>query len=612
MQNNKKKQYLKRLYLNLGFMLVAVLLVYFTASASIQLLKNNISNKAHQEQTADILTKVDQYEQAIKKGDYQKARQLLESVENSNEDDRYDRYISEMTRKLVDDYNLVCQSLYGETVNDNIASRVKGLKIFGDQITGLLEESIDNHYNSFISLQSDYQPTINFLKNAMLFELYEDKLSTYIATVEELNGTRQDYQRGVNFMERGEYADAILYLQSVPESDVQFYTDAQKRIEECNDAIVKDYLENAQTFMDKGRYQDALILLNNAKNYYPDNTELQQKINYCESRLSEMNIYEGTIYHLFFNSLIVYPELAFDGDYKSDGYNKDMVTKEEFKKVLNQLYQRNFVLVDVQDLFETYQDGDQTFVRKRTLYLPKGKKPLILSIGDVSYYENWKGDGFANRLILDDQGKVATVTMTPEGSESITYDGDIMPIVDTFVEEHPDFSYLGAKGIIAVTGYEGILGYRTNLIDAPNYETVRAEAKGVADALKSSGWKFANHSYSHNEDFADGIFDLAILQYDVERWKREVESITGSTNIYITPFGYQVNTATDKYDYLTSQGYEVISGIGENPYHVITDKALIIHRQTVNGFNMYENPGMFSSLFDVASVIDTTRPLYSE
>mgnify|MGYP000718429092 FL=1 len=34
----------------------------------------------------------------------------------------------------------------------------------------------------------------------------------------------------------------------------------------------------------------------------------------------------------------------------------------------------------------------------------------------------------------------------------------MVPLIDRFVEEHPDFSYRGAKGIVALTGYNGILG----------------------------------------------------------------------------------------------------------------------------------------------------------
>ena len=39
---------------------------------------------------------------------------------------------------------------------------------------------------------------------------------------------------------------------------------------------------------------------------------------------------------------------------------------------------------------------------------------------------------------------------------------DVLTILEDFIEAHPDFSYRGARGTIAVTGYNGIFGYRTS------------------------------------------------------------------------------------------------------------------------------------------------------
>ena len=44
-----------------------------------------------------------------------------------------------------------------------------------------------------------------------------------------------------------------------------------------------------------------------------------------------------------------------------------------------------------------------------------------------------------------------------DGSVS-TGDYDMVPLIDTFVKEHPDFSYHGRKGILAMTGYDGCSG----------------------------------------------------------------------------------------------------------------------------------------------------------
>ena len=71
------------------------------------------------------------------------------------------------------------------------------------------------------------------------------------------------------------------------------------------------------------------------------------------------------------------------------------------------------------------------------------------------------GDGFATKLIVDEEGKIRNEYVEDDGSISVG-DYDMVPLIDRFVEEHPDFSYRGAKGIVALTGYNGILGYRTD------------------------------------------------------------------------------------------------------------------------------------------------------
>ena len=120
------------------------------------------------------------------------------------------------------------------------------------------------------------------------------------------------------------------------------------------------------------------------------------------------------------------------------------------------------------------------------------------------------GDGFATKLVLDENGQVKNEYKNDDGSVSVG-DYDLVPLLDTFVAEHPDFSYHGRKGIIALTGYNGILGYRTDIAyktgenldeqyQVPwlaahpdfDYDQECADAKAVADAMKANGWEFAS------------------------------------------------------------------------------------------------------------------------
>ena len=197
--------------------------------------------------------------------------------------------------------------------------------------------------------------------------------------------------------------------------------------------------------------------------------------------------YEGEIRHIFFHSLIVYPEMVFaDRETPMGGYNAGFSEKAELEKILPQLYERGYVLYDLNECYETV-DGK---MQRKEILLPAGKMPLILSVDDVAYAY---GDGYARRLFVDDTGALLYEVPNPSGGVDIVLDGDVMGVVDAFVAEHPDFSWNGHKGTIALTGFQGAFGY-------PSYDdpACQAEIKKVADALRADGWSFASHSYTHN------------------------------------------------------------------------------------------------------------------
>ena len=162
--------------------------------------------------------------------------------------------------------------------------------------------------------------------------------------------------------------------------------------------------------------------------------------------------WDGIVEHLFFHPVVAYPELAFDGDSQSDGIDDWMVTVDEYDKILQSVYDRG----------ESTDANGQPVMVRNTLYLPEGKKPLILSYDDVNYYDYMLKDGFTYKLIIGDDGLIWSYGLDPQGNEVVSQDLDAITILDKFVREHPDFSPFGAKGSLSLTGYQGILGYRTN------------------------------------------------------------------------------------------------------------------------------------------------------
>jgi hypothetical protein len=324
-----------------------------------------------------------------------------------------------------------------------------------------------------------------------------------------------------------------------------------------------------------------------------------------EQNRPELYKYQGKIYNIFFHSLIVYPQLAFDGDINSDLYKKYMVTRDEFNKILAGLYKNNFVLIDISSIYKIGKNGA---IYPKDIYLPLGKKPLIISIDDLSYYKSMSGHGFANKLVIGKDGNIATEIITPDGKKEITRDGDIVPILDDFVKAHPDFSINNAKGVIALTGYEGILGYRTEDTTSANYDNEIQSAKSVIERLKATGWKFASHSYSHDKTFSTGKTSLEYLTSDTKRWDKEVRPLIGETNIFVGPYGQIFKHNDLMQTYLISKGFKVFYGVGIDLYTHFYPDCLEMDRVDIDGFRLKNNSDFLKIFFDTKNVLTNNGP----
>lgn len=320
---------------------------------------------------------------------------------------------------------------------------------------------------------------------------------------------------------------------------------------------------------------------------------------------NELVPFKGKVEHIFFHPLIIYPEKAFDNDSLSTGYNDWFVTVKEFDKILESLYEKNFVLVNYTQIYEEAVENSKTVIRNRELMLPSGKKPLIISIDDLNYYEYMRENGNAYKLVLDTDGKTTAYVKTPSGQELISRENEIIPILDEFVEKHSDFSHDGAKGIIALTGYEGVLGYCTNKLDSPDFEKEKKEALFVIDHLKKTGWTFACHGWGHLD--AAQISTQRLIR-DTKRWKSEVESLIGTTDIYIFPFGSTPPEKGESFKFLKEEGFKIFCSVGPVTNTIRYRDYVISDRRAIDGLSMHGNRKGLLDLFDSNEVIDSVRP----
>lgn len=377
----------------------------------------------------------------------------------------------------------------------------------------------------------------------------------------------------------------------------------KQRLENIHRQEIAAILEKAHKKSLGYDYNKAIKIIKNYKNYNQE-TELVDAIDHYTKEKDKLVPYEGEVSHVFFHSLIADNSKAFDNDGMSNGYNYWMTTVSEFQKMLDELYNRGFVLVSIHDVAGEVKEDGKTSRKEKIIKLPPGKIPFVLSQDDVNYYEYMKTDGFASKLIIDEEGHSAN-EININGKTVIGRDYDVVPILDTFIEEHPDFSYKGAKGIIAVTGYEGALGYRTNDSSSKTYEEDKKQVKKVAEALKKKGWEFASHSYGHPH-MKD--YPLDKFKRDSSKWKEQVESLVGKTDIYIYPFGEEIDYKGEKYDYLNSLGFQYFCGVYAKPWIQVTEDYVRMTRRNLDGFTMHFYPERLTDLFDVGTVMDKERP----
>lgn len=329
--------------------------------------------------------------------------------------------------------------------------------------------------------------------------------------------------------------------------------------------------------------------------------------------------YDGIVEHLFFHPVVAYPELAFDGDAQADGIDDFMVTADEYRAILQSVYDRGYVLVDIADVWsETTDENGNAKMVKNTLYLPEGKKPLILSFDDTNYYEYMLSNGFAWKLVIGEDGKIASYGKDPQGAEVISRDLDAVPILDKFVEEHPDFSPFGAKGCLSLTGYEGILGYRTQTdtkswteAQEQNRQKEREAVKPIIAELKRTGWTFGSHTWGH---IRLGTKSLETIQADTKRWFDEVGSLVGPTTILFYPHGERPDgddwqKTGPVFQYLQSQGFRVFCSVGINSFSYIKKdiSAVICDRLHPDGTTLRGSDkviGWYSQFYDARDIID--------
>lgn len=370
-------------------------------------------------------------------------------------------------------------------------------------------------------------------------------------------------------------------------------------------------------------YDSAITLLDTfpgEKSQYQVLMDAYNAINQAKSKIKPIDD-PNLVPNLSFHCLIADPARAFiDKDY-GKSYNQNYVTVDEFSKILEQLYANGYVLVDFKSfIVETVGEDGKTTYSTQPIYLPADKKPVMLTETLVNYElftvdsdgdleADKGGDGFASKLVVKD-GKIVNEYVDAQGN--VLYGAyDFVPILEEFIAAHPDFCYRGARAILAVSGEDGVFGYRTMLSvkekkDEAYYNQQVEGAKAIAEALRGRGYTIASYTYAN---VSYGQLSATKIQVDMDNWKKEVTPVLGDVPVMVFAKASDIGVNYDngKYNVLKNEGFRYFISAGNSPYTEITVNYVRQSRIMVTGQAMTTSPQIFNGYFNPSEVLNNQR-----
>ena len=387
-------------------------------------------------------------------------------------------------------------------------------------------------------------------------------------------------------------------------------------------------------FLAAGYDYEAAVALLQSDPGYGSSEELDAKISEYRQADSQLVSYPkmNEITHVFFHTLVVDEARCFDGDYREKGYNLYMTTVDEFNQILESMYERGYVLVSPYDVAYEVTDESGTHFTYGDIRLPAGKIPFVMSQDDVNYYgymigdedpqlerpavANAGGDGFAHKIVIGDDGYPTCEYYDADGN-LLTGSYDLVPLLEDFIQKHPDFSYKGARAILGMTGYEGVFGYRTkpghkDYLGEEAYQKEVEQAKEVAQCLRDHGWILASHTYGHP---SLGQVSVERVATDTQKWEDTVESIIGDCDIILYPNGSDV-AGIEKYT-MDNEKFKILYDSGLRYFYNVDSSVSWCQlgsdyfrggRRNLDGYRMYNSPGRLEDLFDAKAIFSKARP----
>ena len=388
-----------------------------------------------------------------------------------------------------------------------------------------------------------------------------------------------------------DFDESIKKIKQELHKDAYNYTFKKEDILESLESFKTNFMLTIHRLMSEKKYEDAQSYFLEYEYLFCNDPQvllLKEKLFQAQND-SSLAKYNGDIEILDIAPIVAYPKLVFDAkNTESTAIDLNHITTNEFEKILLSLYENNYVLVSPNALYEK--------INNSYISIPKGKKPLLLILNDVTYGSKYNGG--VDKLILDNNNRIATYTPKLPITERIEYNKDFITILEEFIRSRPSFTYNKARALIVVDGSKGIFGYTTQKTNTTSNHNIK-KAIRVINHLCGLGYSFASSGY--NGDILD---DKITFANALNTWRTDVMPYLNTYHpIYYSNTPYS-DSFINNIDLLIDYKYSIIIGCDfANPPQNI--KGLYYFpSKTVSGQNLRSNQDKFSHLFNCEFIYD--------
>ena len=577
--------------------------------------------------SANEMDTVPSFEKAIDEGRYADALAIYRGIQDEVlKTDPEDQALNESKNMLLDDMENIVR-IRVDSICDHIissryvltASDVNFLNSMSELTSSVVSERMYRISEDFLLGKIEKPVVMFFFEQLSPIGNFSATANPLLRELDYIETATGDVQTAETALGEGDYITAVKKYTQVDERYDGFVGDyCEKRVSSIKATMYEPMMEEGEHMLQTFKFYSAEKLFSDLAVIFPEDEMIKGNLLTATSHTSEVREYRGQIEVICVRSLIVDTDTAFAGRYHSSSTDLYLTTSE-FEKILENLYERDYVLVDPENLIDS---SDPTFLLERNLKVPKGKKPLVVVIENLQYNATAYNCGTCRRLVLNDENQVCGEYRNSSGETIVSRTAESIGILDTFVERHPDFTYDGAKGIISVSGYEACFGYvvsqdevddRNSALVASNLPQINPTADEIAynrdrvteivRSLKDNGWQFASCTYSYIEDCRNT--EKQILVDDTEKWLDQIGSLFGEVHMLVYPNGNYIYGTDDRAVYYKNHGFRIFFGGGATPYYTYGDNYLYLDRAMMSYKTLTRKA--YEELFDYNEIIDPAR-----